>query len=1063
MKRQAQIIIILICIFYGSPVQSNNLVNYNIADGLSHNQVDYLYVDSRGLLWIGTYDGLNIYDGYRFTTFYHNPDDSNSICNNKTNAIQEDSKGNLWIGTQKGLCIYNFTKAYFSTVHLEFEKGISLTDETILSLHIDANDNVFILTKNYFARIDKELQDFSFVKVSGISDNEKHTIYSSGEIGGVIIKNTFYRLSKEELKPIQLSENLKHAQLIYFDNSVLRVIQKNVLREFDFESGIKTFSKTYNGEFINALPNLSQFVFYSKNSFRFISSNTYENAKVINLTSHVYTVNHIVVDNSGIAWLATDNGMYKVNNEKQSFIGINTSANTPINNSLGILSILRVNNDLLYGTKYNGVFKYDLRNGNTQQIHPDLSSVNNIFKGYDGKIYYSTNTGVYFQNDLSSKSLTKLVSNPVASNSAANYLNKGVVYSIEEDKEGNLWLGTRNGLYVYNTSENTIFEYQYFYSKDDTTSFNSVYHVSFCQNGEVCLGTNEGFILFFKNSEYYESYLTLNNNISQELSNSVFCLTQDTLGIYWLGTANGLYEFDRAKKEFNRYSINEGLQNNFIASIEKDNNGNLWLATNNGISKFNPYTKEIFNFSIQDGLTDQLYNINASFQDEEGIIYFSGSKITMFNPDSVNINTRIPQTIITSVRLYDNNSIRQSNVNNGDTLYLPYNHDNIVVELASDDYTDPQKNNYIFSFEQYNKPQKWNITGFKNLALIPRTNPGHYLFRAKASNNHGIWDTKGVYFYVVIRAPLWRTKIALLAYIIVFLGFIYSLYLFRTRQLRHANRIYKDREYITREISRQKEELTVKNKNITASINYAKRIQTAMMPSEKYFNSILPQSFILHQPKDIVSGDFYWVNQEGSRTYVAAVDCTGHGVPGAFMSIIGIELFRKITKIQGIQKPSIILDRLNEEFAAIFKDVDNITLRDGMDVALCIIDKENRKLEYAGAFNPLYLIRNNKIIEIKADRFSVGLEETEELDQRFRNNELDFEENDMLYLFSDGYADQFGGPEGKKFKYRRFRHLLLTLHQLPLEKQKEFLSQAIQEWRGNLDQVDDILVVGIRL
>jgi serine phosphatase RsbU (regulator of sigma subunit) len=266
-----------------------------------------------------------------------------------------------------------------------------------------------------------------------------------------------------------------------------------------------------------------------------------------------------------------------------------------------------------------------------------------------------------------------------------------------------------------------------------------------------------------------------------------------------------------------------------------------------------------------------------------------------------------------------------------------------------------------------------------------------------------------------------------------------------------------------RQIILQKEELTLKNKSITDSINYAKRIQTAMLPPYRLFRSIFPSSFVLYMPKDIVSGDFYWINKLNDKIFVAAVDCTGHGVPGAFMSIIGFELFRKITNIEGLSRPSDILNRLNEDFHVIFKDVDNVVLRDGMDVAFCSIDKKDMILEFAGAFNPLYLIRDNKINEIKGDRFAIGLDETNFMDQTFKNHLIPIQKGDIIYLFSDGFADQFGGPDGKKYKYRRFRHLLLTLHQLPMEKQHEILENNVMEWRGQQEQVDDILVIGIKI
>jgi serine phosphatase RsbU (regulator of sigma subunit) len=324
-------------------------------------------------------------------------------------------------------------------------------------------------------------------------------------------------------------------------------------------------------------------------------------------------------------------------------------------------------------------------------------------------------------------------------------------------------------------------------------------------------------------------------------------------------------------------------------------------------------------------------------------------------------------------------------------------------------------------------------------------------------------DANATSLLISVASPKWRSKTALVLYIITGMLFIALILRVLTRQFFNLSKENAQREMFARQIMLQKEELSLKNKSITDSINYAKRIQTAMLPPNRLFKSIFPSSFVLYLPKDIVSGDFYWINKLNDKIYVAAVDCTGHGVPGAFMSIIGFELFRKITNIEGLSRPSDILNRLNEDFHVIFKDVDNVVLRDGMDVAFCSIDKKNMILEFAGAFNPLYLIRDNKITEIKGDRYAIGLDETNFMDQTFKNHLIPIQQGDIIYIFSDGFADQFGGTDGKKYKYRRFRHLLLNLHHLSMERQHEILENNVIEWRGNQEQVDDILVIGIKI
>ncbi len=272
----------------------------------------------------------------------------------------------------------------------------------------------------------------------------------------------------------------------------------------------------------------------------------------------------------------------------------------------------------------------------------------------------------------------------------------------------------------------------------------------------------------------------------------------------------------------------------------------------------------------------------------------------------------------------------------------------------------------------------------------------------------------------------------------------------------------------TQEVVRQKEEIEHQSEkmeelytDITASIRYAKRLQDSILPQQQYIKSLLPESFVLFKPKDIVSGDFYWFQDTPTKVLFSAVDCTGHGVPGAFMSLIGANALSRIVVENGVEKPSIILDELNRlSSSALNKSTGGNEVRDGMDAAICSFDKSTNKLEYAGANNPLYLIRNNEIIQIKADKFAIASFNPDS--ENYTNHEIQIEKGDVVYLFSDGYADQFGGERGKKFMYRKFRELLLEIKDKPIIEQKSILNSTIENWRGIHEQVDDILIIGVK-
>jgi serine phosphatase RsbU (regulator of sigma subunit) len=298
-------------------------------------------------------------------------------------------------------------------------------------------------------------------------------------------------------------------------------------------------------------------------------------------------------------------------------------------------------------------------------------------------------------------------------------------------------------------------------------------------------------------------------------------------------------------------------------------------------------------------------------------------------------------------------------------------------------------------------------------------------------------------------------------YIAVIIAFIYLFVMSQTKRLTATRKLLKEKEQALELIALQKIELEQRDKSMTDSLVYAQRIQEALLPSETYFRKHFPGSFIFLKPKDIVSGDFYWIGEKGDKVFIVAADCTGHGVPGALMSMIGLNLIEKTINEDNIEIPSQILDVLNKALEKTFRREKNIgtIIRDGMDIGLCVIEKKRRKITFAGAFFPLYLIRDSGLIEIKGGKIIIGMN-PEGLS--YVDHELDLMDDDIFYLFSDGYVDQFGGSENRKFMYRRFRYLLLTIHRFPVNDQKAILDENLKTWMGNNVQIDDIMVIGFR-
>lgn len=276
-------------------------------------------------------------------------------------------------------------------------------------------------------------------------------------------------------------------------------------------------------------------------------------------------------------------------------------------------------------------------------------------------------------------------------------------------------------------------------------------------------------------------------------------------------------------------------------------------------------------------------------------------------------------------------------------------------------------------------------------------------------------------------------------------------------------KMFRDKQKANKILEEKNRLITEQKNQITDSIRYASSIQNAVLPTGTYITEMLSQHFVLFLPKDIVSGDFYWTTRVGNKVIVAAVDCTGHGVPGAFMSMLGISFLFEIVSKDGVLQPATILNLLRTRIKTTLSQTGKVNeQKDGMDMSLCVIDTANSSMEWAGAYNPLCQVRGGALIEHKADKMPVAVHVND--NQPFTNHNIDVQQGDTFYMYSDGYADQFGGDEGRKFMSKRFKELLISIAQLPMEQQREILYQTHMQWRGTAhEQVDDILVMGFRV
>jgi serine phosphatase RsbU (regulator of sigma subunit) len=260
-------------------------------------------------------------------------------------------------------------------------------------------------------------------------------------------------------------------------------------------------------------------------------------------------------------------------------------------------------------------------------------------------------------------------------------------------------------------------------------------------------------------------------------------------------------------------------------------------------------------------------------------------------------------------------------------------------------------------------------------------------------------------------------------------------------------------------IEEQKAVVEEKNKEVLDSITYAKRLQDAILPPMSVIQKYIPESFVLYKPKDIVAGDFYWMEKVEATIFIAAADCTGHGVPGAMVSVVCSNALNRAVKEFKITEPGRILDKARDLVLETFEKSES-NVQDGMDISLCCINTKANEILWAGAYNPLWYIVDGEIKEVGANKQPIGKTDNP---KPFITHKLNVKKGDTLYLLTDGYADQFGGPKGKKFKYKQLQEKLLSIFSLPMHRQKEELNTTLENWKGNLEQVDDILLMGIRV
>jgi len=555
----------------------------------------------------------------------------------------------------------------------------------------------------------------------------------------------------------------------------------------------------------------------------------------------------------------------------------------------------------------------------------------------------------------------------------------------------------------------------------------------------------------------------------QEKNKSIEYL-QFTMGQFkdkiYVGTDNGLYTIENNKLV--SFSDDFTAPRLKIHRIYNQKDSKLWIVQ----IKNNDTPEETYEIGYIDFFNEQDFNYtSAPFKtvskeviqtinvDTKDRVWFGGiTEIYVYNPETTNDYLDNINVYITKISTLNDSTITHHTQYS--TVILPkinYNLNTITINFSSASYVGTIKNSYSYYLEGLDT--EWVEWNTKTEAIFPRLSEGTYTFHVKAKNYYGIESPETTYTFTIL-PPWYRTWWAYLTYFIITIVVIYIIIKLSIRRVKEQNeKLEKIVEERTAKVELQKEEIEEKNRDIVDSIKYAKRIQNTILPTNDRLDNILESYFVIYKPKDIVSGDFYWADFLDGKSYFSAIDCTGHGVPGAFVSIVGFNGLKRTVNEFKHRKPGLILDKLTDIVVETFTATES-HLKDGMDMSLCCIDYKTLKLEFAGANNPLILIRNGELIETKGNKQPIG-----DFEHRvpFTNHEIQLQKGDVIYLFTDGYADQFGGPKGKKFKLKTLKNLLLEVSLLQINEQKAQLETAFNEWKGKIEQLDDVCLIGVKI
>jgi ligand-binding sensor domain-containing protein/serine phosphatase RsbU (regulator of sigma subunit) len=1037
-------------------------------DGLSTNFVKTIIQDDLGFMWFGTQDGLNKYDGYQIKVFRNDPVNPLSLSCSDVTALKSMSTNLILVGTREGLNFFDPVTGRFSRVH-KAPSGLHAQVNALYKLDdrlalVGGEGGLFLL----------DLQDTT-VKSTLFRPEDKIAVRCIENVNNEVFIGTSDR-GLWKLNAAHKPEKVEFIVPEYLN------VNLNELRSI---THIGTYAgKMYLGTYGHGIYKVDR-QFEIEHRISFARQNEASN----------YIKGFVIRNNKLFAATSWGLLVYNLLNEH---VDVYTRHEAPLSLNSNPVSCIFSDkeNNFWIGTDLGGVnisfFRSQKFPISTYNYETDFTNIYALFEDKKGTVLLG-GVNTFHELDLETGKVTP----------HNKMLDNGTVLCIARESENIYWLGTwGEGLIRYDRSTKksrffltdgqggTIlcmkidgehlyagsvgdglfkinlqsFEVTQFTEKEGLPgmSINTIFKDS---RSKVWLGLSEGGLVsldgFDRNGRLNVLKTYANKGKLGEISsNMVLGVNEDKNGNIWAATSTGLSKL-RSDNTFYNFHSKDGLANTYLYSILKDSTDHFWMSTNGGLIRFNPSLpeKEITfkNYSIKDGLVNTEYNSGAACASASGMMYFGGAKgFNAFRPSAIKGNLNAPAAYVIGYQRGGTDVETDSLITYKKELVLSWDENYFQFELAAMDYSDPAKNKFRYKLEGYDAD--WSAPTSVRYVSYTQLPGGKYTFKVKAANNDGVWNDKPFEIRIIVVPPFWKTRTFYVIIALIGIALIYLYTQYRTRAIKRENRILENK------VAERTRELEEKNRDIMSSIQYAKRIQEAILPPKDSIYRNLNKVFIFYQPKDIVSGDFYWFAEESGIKIFAVVDCTGHGVPGAFMSMIGHNLLRRIVLEKGVTDPGEILNHLHRGVQDALRQGHNeISTNDGMDVSIIAIHDAAGEIRWAGANRPLVLVgQDGELSKLDGNKYPIGGAQYD-VNRVFTTHQVRAAAASMAYMFSDGYADQFGGEKGQIFMVKRFHELLARIHLKSAEEQRQELKDHFEKWRLNHEQVDDVLIVGIEI